>query len=247
MKTIDQDVLGVLQASTCDGATIKLPKMQLDRKLYMAVNKVFDNLGGKWNRKRGPHIFLDDVSDAFAEVQRTGQYEAKLDELNKIYNYFPTPENVAHQLVALADIRRGETILEPSAGRGSIAEVVFHDSPPDCIELNSDNRKILSDKGFNLVGEDFMDFNEPYDVIIANPPFSNSRDAKHILHMIKLAKRRVVSICSGSIMFRENGAYGELRAWLDASPRSRIIPLPEGAFKESGTMVETCIVVAETS
>ena len=132
----------------------------------------------------------------------------------------------------------GGTVLEPSAGRGAIAKFM----QCDCIELEESNRKYLLENGFNLIGDDFLQFQTPYDYIIANPPFSKQRDIDHVTHMIKLARKRVVSVMSASILFRTNRKTLEFRELVE-SKRGEIIPLPEGSFKASGTNVNTCVVV----
>lgn len=53
---IDSKVLDVLGNSTMDGNSLKLTG-QLDRSLYVAVNKVLELAGGKWNRKSQSHLF----------------------------------------------------------------------------------------------------------------------------------------------------------------------------------------------
>ena len=87
---------------------------------------------------------------------------------------------------------------------------------------------------------DFLDYNEKkFDRIVMNPPFSNSQDAKHILHAYSLLRDggTLVSVASSSIQTREGKLYDELRAlpieW---------IKVDGGAFKESGTLVNTVIL-----
>jgi hypothetical protein len=50
MFTISDDVREVLAAAVIDERTVKLTQ-QLDRKLYLGVNKVLAASGGKWNRE----------------------------------------------------------------------------------------------------------------------------------------------------------------------------------------------------
>lgn len=54
------------------------------------------------------------------------QAEAKLLSL-KIPGYVPTPSELAQNIVNLAQIKAGQTILEPSAGKGNIAEIIRQD------------------------------------------------------------------------------------------------------------------------
>ena len=84
----------------------------------------------------------------------------------------------------MAGIKKGETILEPSAGKGAIARYIMD---CDCVESNEENRKYLSKHGYNLVGNDFLTFNQEYDVIIANPPFSKQQALKSECNSRRLA------------------------------------------------------------
>jgi len=244
MNTIDNDTLEVLRNSTCAIDTIALPNVTLDRKQYLAVNKVLENLGGKWNRKQKVHIFSEDITEPWQEVLKTGQYEAKLDELNKVYNFFETPEGLAQRMVALANIQEHDIILEPSAGRGAIARVIrdeHEENELQCIEMNIDNAMALGSDSFNVDQVDFLETHDVYDVIIANPPFSKGRDAKHIIHMLGLAEV-IVAVGSAAIMYRDASVYRDLRTLIGIRGGS-LEKLPAGTFKESGTMVETCLVV----
>lgn len=73
-------------------------------------------------------------------------------------DFFPTPKETAQRMVAEAGIEPGMKVLEPSAGNGNIAEVIRAAGVnPDVVELSSNLREILEAKGFNLVGQDFMD------------------------------------------------------------------------------------------
>ena len=84
---------------------------------------------------------------------------------------------------------------------------------------------------------------DDYDRVIMNPPFSHGRWYKHVLHAYKFLKpggRLVAIIPNGAI----NQKYQE--EW-NAMMRGFVneIPLPKGTFKESGTMIETRILVVE--
>ncbi len=229
--------IDVLANSRTDGNILYLPPQQLDRPLYMAVNKALEALGGKWNRKEKGHIFPDDPSGAIEQLLQTGEYiSAKVE-----YQFFETPEWLAVKMVELACVREGEWVLEPSAGRGAIAR---HIPGCDCVELNPDNRRYLEENGFNVVGEDFLAFNQPYDAIIMNPPFTRQQDVDHITHAITLAGRVVIAIASASVLFRTNRKTEEFREMVWGYGGT-IEPLPEGTFKESGTAVNTCLVVVE--
>jgi len=231
---INNDTADVLGNSRIENNKLYLPDVQLERKLYVTVNKVLEAIGGKWSRKEKAHLFDQPILDILDEILLTGEYtDAKTE-----YQFFETPDELARDLVLMANIQPGETCLEPSAGYGAIAKFMWD---PSCIELNPNNRTHLREHGFEVVGDDFLQFSEPYDVIVANPPFSKQQDIDHVTHMIELAQRRVISVMSNSIQFRTNRKTLEFRELLERQG-GEIIDLPDNSFKESGTGVRTCVV-----
>jgi len=229
---IDNETANVLINSKIEGNYLYLPQGQLERKLYLNVNKVLEVLDGKWNRKLKCHIFEESPEEKLESIILTGEYMNAKQE----YQFFETPENIALQLIDMAEIEDNETILEPSAGRGAIAK---HIKKIDCVELNEKNRKYLID--FNIVGDNFLTFDKKYDVIIANPPFTKQQDIDHVSHMIELANKRVVSIMSSSVMFRTNKKTTEFKDLVE-SYGGEFMMLPEKSFASSGTNVNTCVV-----
>ena len=101
-----------------------------------------------------------------------------------MYNkdFYPTPGNIVKRMWDYA----GKCILEPSAGKGDLADgyqCLYRQRPNiDVIEIEPELQVALKGKGYNLVGDDFLNFwpKKLYDTIIMNPPFSNGVD--HVLH-----------------------------------------------------------------
>lgn len=232
---INNDVADVLGNVRVEGNNLFLSGIQLDRKLYLDVNKVIESIGGKWNRKTKAHVFDSSPEDIIEQILISGEYT---DE-KKEYQFFETPEGIAKKLIKMADIQDGETVLEPSAGKGAIAKFV---NGCLCLEKNDKNRDYLIEKGFDVaMSDDFLNYNTKHDVIIANPPFTKQQDIDHVTHMIELANRVVVSVMSTSVIFRSNKKTVEFRELVE-SFGGTIEPLPEKSFSESGTNVNTCIV-----
>jgi predicted RNA methylase len=102
----------------------------------------------------------------------------------------------------------------------------------------------LISRGFKVVDSDFMKHTEEYDVIVANPPFSKQQDIDHVNKMMDIAKRRVVSVMSASVLFRDNKKTVAFRKRVE-DLGGTFEELPEGTFKESGTNVRTCIVCVD--
>ena len=235
---INNDVTNVLANSRIDGDKLFLPEGQLDRKLYMSVNKVLTSINGKWSRKDKAHVFSAPPAEIIEEILLTGEYV----DSKKEYQFFETPTSLAAQLVDMASPSRGDTICEPNAGRARIVNAINAiDMDCDCVELNPDNRKHLERANHRLVGDDFMSFNGEYDIFIANPPFSKQQDIDHISHMMDLARKRVVSVASASVLFRDNKKTVVFRERV-FDLGGTIEPLPDNTFLESGTAVKTCVV-----
>jgi hypothetical protein len=104
----------------------------------------------------------------------------------KIDGFFPTPKALARRLVEDADIRPGMSVLEPSAGKGDLMDVlkeIHGDSvSPVGIEPHHDLRNVLGLKGHKLAGDDLLKHTDKYDRIVMNPPFEKSADIEHVKH-----------------------------------------------------------------
>lgn len=221
-----------------------LPPVQLDRKAYKEVNEILTSLGGARSRKEKGHIFEGEeveLIDALQEVLDSGE-TTTLQEIKKLYQYYPTPSELAKKLVELADIKEWDMVLEPSAWQGAIAVEIPERlcCEIDVCELNQENASILIDKWFPPVHSDFLEYNAMYDKIIMNPPFSKNQDVKHILHAYECLNDwgRLVSIASSSIQTKETKLHKEL---MELDPE--FIEVDDWAFKESWTMVNTFIVI----
>lgn len=241
-KLIDQNTLAILSRVTVEGNNIFLTCGQLDRKQYLAVNEVLENMGGKWNKKAKAHVYANDPTEALEQVLLSGEIVPP-----KKYGYFPTPPELAKRVIALAEVAPGELVLEPSAGQGGIADHLAGFAV-DCVELLPDNAKVLRSKGYNLLHEGtFFDVvpTPIYDKVIMNPPFEKQADIDHVLHAFKFLKPggRLVSIMASSVTFRENKKTLDFKALVDR--QGFIEHNPAGAFKESGTMVNTVTVVLD--
>ena len=234
---ISNEVANVLANSKVDNNKLFLPPGQLDRRLYLAVNKVLTAIKGKWNRKAKAHIFPECPAETIENILMTGEYT---DE-KKEFQFFETPHDLADKLVRMADIVLGERVLEPSAGRGRIASLI---DGCHCVELNQDNAQFLRSIGLKVVGNDFTEFTGDYDVIVANPPFTLQQDIDHVNRMIDMAKRRVVSVMSASVMFRDNKKTVDFRDRINELGGT-IETLPDKTFAESDTNVRTCVVCVD--
>ena len=112
--------------------------------------------------------------------------------------------------------------------------------------MNTDMARYLDGKPYEVItGQDFLQYDgEQWDRIVMNPPFSRQQDIDHVMKAYELLAPDgiLVSVMSVSFQFRTNRKSEEFRDFLDSVGAS-VYDLPEGAFKESGTMIRSCIVV----
>ena len=120
--------------------------------------------------------------------------------------FFPTPRDLIHKMLQGIDFNLINSVLEPSAGKGDIADVVKEKievgsyyrkikADIDVIEIDENLRAILKEKEYRLVESDFLNFHtfKRYDLIIMNPPFSNG-DA-HLLKALEIQKNGGAIVC----------------------------------------------------
>jgi hypothetical protein len=97
--------------------------------------------------------------------------------------FYPTPSAIVHRM--LVKVSRDAThFLEPSAGKGDIAEGIRSRNryaTVDCIEQSPELTSVLIGKDFPVVGYDWLTYAGVcyYDAIVMNPPFSNGDE--HLL------------------------------------------------------------------
>lgn len=243
-----QQTIDILQQCTVDGLLIRLPAVQLDRKLYQEVAKQLELIGGKWKGgKTQGFIFKEDPTDYLAKL-----CVGESINLKKEFQFFATPDEVADRLVELAGIEPGHIVLEPSAGQGAIVEAIHRAQPDvevDCYELMDLNRTFLEKlDNITIVGKDFIKEEKTiiYDRIVANPPFSKNQDIEHVTEMYERLEEggRLVSIMSNHWRFASGKKEAAFKKFIEESG-AEVYDIEPGAFKESGTNISACIVVID--
>lgn len=202
-----------------------------------------------------------DLQEALAEYVQFRAGRASEDPIKKAerelvgfqgLDFFPTPPALVDELVKEADIQPGMKVLEPSAGKGDIADAIRRlGGDVDTVELAEPLRRILEAKKHRIVGSDFTAFEAPaggYDRIVMNPPFSNGMDADHVRLAFDMLKPggRLVAITGEGIHFRSDAKARGFREWLEELGATAT-KLPEGSFKSAfrPTGVATRLVVID--
>lgn len=154
---------------------------------------------------------------------------------------FPTPHEIAEKMVELADIRPGQSVLEPSAGTGNLLKALPCIRPNGsitAIEINQGLCKLLEPWADNIICNDFLGCNGgigTFDRVIMNPPFINGADIKHINHALDHLREsgKLVALCANGPRQRE-AFMDKADYWED---------LPAGSFKDQGTGVNVALMV----
>ena len=140
--------------------------------------------------------------------------------------FYPTPASLASKMLEGIKWDYVSTIMEPSAGKGNLAEAINEKwriyrcsrryyaeeqrADIDCIEVDPNLRAILKEKKFRVVHDDFLTYQtmKRYSLIIMNPPFEDA--ARHILKAISLldANGTLVALCNAETI-RNHSAYNE--------------------------------------
>lgn len=238
---IDPDVLDVLRAATVDGPALRL-NGQLDRKLYERVNLALHAVGGVWHRYKKAHILPIDAADAIAGLLATGEVITDVDR-----GFYPTPQPTVERLLDLAGLEPGCEVLEPSAGRGAIAEAVAaRGAIVDCVELDTGRAEHIRAGGYarHVTNADF--FSVPvkrrYQRVIMNPPFAGRQDIRHVERALRFIQPGglLVAIMYGSLTYRSDRRTKDflVRIW---EARGTMWELPPDAFPAVG--VATVIAV----
>jgi hypothetical protein len=169
--------------------------------------------------------------------------------------FFPTPARVIERMLELAAIEAHHRILEPSVGKGDIADAIrlgWPDNFLTVVEINRSLADVLTAKGYEPVFGDFLQFGtgEVYDRIVMNPPFERDQHMTYVRHAYsRLAPGgRVVAVMSEGPFFREDSTSIAFRSWLE-QVKGYSESLPENAFSGTDafrrTSVRTRLVVID--
>lgn len=249
------DTLEILRKSTIDEneKSLRLPNIQLSLKVYGDVKKTLSKIGAKWKGGKTQAFIFDSNPRPLIDRLLNGDKV----NLKKDFQFFATPKEVALKLVELARIEKHHTILEPSIGQCSLVEAInelnYCSNEIFGYELMEQNREIITKKdicNLTLLGEDFLSHNEDmkFDRIIANPPFSKNQDIDHLQKMYNCLNDNGIVVCITSVSWETGNTkkQNDFKKWL-SNVNGKVIKLDANTFKESGTSIETRIIVIDKS
>jgi len=242
---VSQEVAEVIRRSNVAGDRLTLPA-QLDRKQYVAVDKVLSALGAAWNRSAKAHVFAPGTAAEKLSPILHGQAAAvekiQVVDRKKLLQQFYTPRDVAVTVVGMADVG-GHVVLEPSAGGGALAVMCRDCGAKEVTCVDIDRRSVdgLIASGFEAYCFDFLDESASlgqFSRVVMNPPFTKNQDVKHVRRALQLLVpggilTAIMPASTGRKVFKD---------LLSGSPEWSWIDLPAGSFRESGTDVRTGVL-----
>lgn len=248
---IPDDVLAVLAdpRTSIEGDRVRIG-FDLDRDLYLRVDKVLKEAGGRWDGRKAvrAHVFRHDVEDLMHHAILAGEFVSGRD-----LGWFPTPAPVVEEILSHAGVTDkypGLTVLEPSAGTGAIAgPAAARGAVVDCVEVDEHRAAALAKhcRPNRVVCGDFLeidplDYREGFQRVLMNPPFKDA--LAHVNHAIGFLAddALLVSVLPEGVKWRGGRAYVEFRQLVEANG-GEFIPLRADAFEPSGAKVRTVLVV----
>jgi hypothetical protein len=200
---------------------------------------------------------LLNISDTSEEERNQHERNIKIKELEDqvrfadIDGFFPTPKPLIEKMVRALGIKPGDLILEPSAGMGSMIEVIAENYPDNEIgafEINHTLSKLIRAKGFKCVNDDFLNFPVQADRILMNPPFEKWKDIDHVQHAYNCLKPggRLISIMGAGAFQGSTKKHIQFLNWID-QVGAEYFKLPEDAFKSAfrPTRVQTYQIIID--
>lgn len=172
----------------------------------------------------------------------------------RIPGFFPTPRGVIARMIVKAEghLKPGAVVLDPSAGKGDMLDMVraysdLHELNLSIygVEINADLQAICAAKGHVVRHGDILSPGsapDGADVILMNPPFEKEQDAAHIRRCCELLRPGglLVALCSFGLFQRQNATCREFRTWLDEQDAS-VESLPPESFRGAAAFRQTSV------
>lgn len=214
---------------------------------YDKLKPAIESMGGHWRERVGGFVFSKD------SMKRTNY-----SEWQESIQFFPTPESVARRMATLSGILEydGEVrLLEPSAGQGGLLQVLTDKElkNAEVVEPSEINAQILREKGLNPYEISFeeyyinhIDEEKKITHVLMNPPFSLGRDISHVKMAYNLLKDggKLAAVISENTLYYKKAANKDFVNWLKEK-KAYIEPIPYGSFIDSGTSIDTVLVIIE--
>lgn len=246
---IEKEVLNILMSDELKVFHLmKIP--EISDELYDKLVLSISSIGGTWSERHKGFIFKNNPMEKIQDLIKEESFDLSEEKIWKEkVQFYPTPADIVEKMINLANIQKGDVVLEPSAGQGAILDKIPSFAKTIAVELDEKNIKVLKNKGYSVYWGDFLEMdNFEITKVIMNPPFSRFQDIQHIAHAFKMLKKGgcLVAIMNENTLIRgEKNSYVKELLKVITDNKHEIIHLPEGSFEESGTMINTVLVKIE--
>lgn len=199
---------------------------------------------------------LSEIILSHEEIQKR-ELNKKLVALrsSNIPGFFPTPDNVIDLMIEHAKLDDNMSVLEPSAGIGSICDRLRengHKGIINACEIVPSLYDILRLKGYVCSNEDILSVEKldgnPWDRILMNPPFEKKQDIIHVMHCYNNFLKYggiLVSVMSAGIINNTDNKSEDFREFVDAN--GYFVKLGQqfnnaNAFRNTGISTVLCVL-----
>lgn len=240
MTTLNND----LQKCTVEDNQVILPDIATTPlEDYQALRKALMSAGGKYSRNK--FIFTSPAQPIVDQISNGDT------NMRKRTQYFWTPRPVAEIMLSHVSWQTEMRILEPSAGRGELLghllDIMPHWVKPKIVTIEIEplyydeliQRYPADMWEVGHINGDFLDIEVEaigkFDLIIANPPFTQGQDIKHIRHMVNFVENygQIITLSSPSWMHHSGKKYQDFKKWINNEMSPYVNTLDRDMFNDT--------------
>jgi hypothetical protein len=252
-----------LSTAIIDGSRVRLAE-QLTADDYAEVGHVLAVLGGLWSPPQRATVFPDNTDPAalIGGVLAGGVVPL---HPRAAEGWVRTPDDVADDLCSyphsdLAWLPAGASVLEPSAGIGSLAAAMLRVNPgvhvtaiephtaraAVCASLDDGDSVSVYNETFETFAGKAMAVGQQFSAVVMNPPFSVPSDKALWIEHLRLAWHllapgaRLVCVVPASVATRSDTRHRDIRMLIEHY--GTITAMPFESYKPSGTSFSTSII-----
>jgi len=195
------------------------------------------------------------LPDSVPEEDPSEDLKSKSGALSKDLAFYPTPKAVVHAMLnSLPISRKGELILEHSAGTGNIVrELLAAGANVKAVEVHPERFEALESLAWKeprleAMNANFLsvDLKREFTAVVMNPPFYGTHWMQHVVKAYGLMVRGgiLVAVLPISAELGQTAKHKKFRAWAKkrADGYTLFCDLPQESFVSSGTRVNTVIL-----
>lgn len=238
-----------------DGCNVRI-KAKLDPKIYLAVSKILQGLGGEWKGgKIQATVFDIEARPLIEEALGDG----KIENRRTVLQAFFTKPHLALRMLQMLDLTSADTLMEPSAGEGALVLPILEGKAPlprMIVLTELDERHHTKLLGmvdlFRIAHPDYpiaallgdfltqkIDFRPT--AISMNPPFTEGRGIAHVQRAYEILSPggRMVAILGEGDFNPDRPAVPE---WL-RSVKALVEPAPADGFENTSSRARLVYII----